>query len=100
MPPPSSSSSFSSWVGFFGEGFGATAFLMAACPFLLDAFLRGRSSSSSTSPGAVNGVPHLGHLTLLPSGTGLEGLKTDLQSGQVIRVDAMIIRPDRFAPRG
>jgi hypothetical protein len=35
-------------------------------------------------------LPHLGHLTFLPSGTGLAGFKTDLQSGHVIRDVAML----------
>ncbi len=53
------------------------------------------SKTSSTSPGVVNMLPHLGHLTFLPSGTGLAGLRTDLQSGQVMwcGVVAMIKRP-------
>src|SRR5579884_1318515 len=99
--PPLSSSSSSSWkVAFLGDGLGAPSFLRGAFPFFIGIFLagplvRGRSSSASTSPGVVNRLPHLGHLTFLPSGTGLAGRNTDLQSGQVIRA-AMVVRPERI----
>ncbi len=96
MAPLSSSSSTADRLG----GGAPSAFLMAALSFFLlevfflpDAFWRD-GSTTSRSPGVVKEWPHLGHLTFLPSGTGLAGRNTDLQSGQVIREDAMFVRPE------
>src|SRR5262245_41274843 len=95
MPSPSSSSST---YFFLRAGFAPSAFLLPVLPFRpLALGLRGRSSTASTTsnvspstrPGVVNVLPHRGHLPRFPSGTGLIGFKTDLQSGHVIRGDAV-----------
>src|SRR5215469_16939487 len=95
MPPESSSSSSLPGRGRAGPLGGA--FLAA----LGSGFLAAAPAPGST---AAKRVAHLGHLTFLPSGSGLAGRNTVAHLGQVNFVTGMTLRPAELpwpsGPRG
>src|ERR1700722_8577415 len=79
----SSSSSAAGLAGFAGAGLAGSGF------FFGGAFV----GASSSSAAAANVVPHLGHLTFLPTGIGVAVFNTALQSGHFKRETIMRVDP-------
>jgi hypothetical protein len=83
------------FAGFFGDAFlSAVFFGLGAAVIAAFGFVRGTSGASAP---AVNRVPHSGHFTALPAGTGLVGFRTDLHFGQMILETAMRVGPENWS---